>query len=115
MSSMAEDQPDERDDDVVHIATRDEWAAAQQSGVVSPPSLHTEGFVHCSTRAQLVATLDRHFRGAGPLVLLQLDLGAIEPHLRWEESHPGERFPHVYAPIPVEAVVAATPVIPPAA
>jgi uncharacterized protein (DUF952 family) len=100
---------------VLHIATRDEWAAAQQACVVAPPSLHTEGFVHCSTRAQLPSTLHRHFRGAGPLVLLQLDLGLIEPHLRWEESYPGERFPHVYAPIPVEAVVAATPFTPPAA
>ncbi|MGH9232040.1 MAG: DUF952 domain-containing protein [Acidimicrobiales bacterium] len=112
---MAEDPPDEREDDVLHIATRDEWAAAQQAGVVAPTSLHTEGFVHCSTRAQLPSTLERHFRGAGPLVLLQLDLAVIEPHLRWEEGHPGERFPHVHAPIPVDAVVAATPFTPPAA
>jgi uncharacterized protein (DUF952 family) len=111
---MAEDAPGEHDDDVLHIATRDEWAAAQRSGVVAPPSVRSEGFVHCSTQAQLGSTLDRHFRGAGPLVVLRLDLGVIQPHLRWEESRPGERFPHVYAPIPVEAVVSATPVTPPA-
>ena len=101
-------------DAILHITTHEAWAAAQQAGVVRPPSLDTEGFVHCSTPAQLDTTLDRHFRGAGPLLVLVLDPDAIAPDLRWEESHPGEAFPHVYAPIPVEAVVAVEAVTPPA-
>jgi uncharacterized protein (DUF952 family) len=102
-------------DDLLHIATPDEWAAAQRSGLVSPPSLASEGFVHCSTRAQLPGTLERHFRGAGPVVVLRLDAAAVAADLRWEEGHPGESFPHVYAPIPVAAVVAVEDVTPPAA
>jgi uncharacterized protein (DUF952 family) len=47
-------------------------------------------------------------------VALVLDPGAIDADLRWDESHPGERFPHVYTPIPVTAVVAVEDVIPPA-
>lgn len=93
------------DGEILHIATPSEWAAAQQTGRIAPPSLATEGFVHCSTRAQLAATLRRHFAGAGPLVLLALDPAAIAADLRWEESLPGERFPHVYAAIPIAAVV----------
>jgi uncharacterized protein (DUF952 family) len=92
--------------EILHIATPSEWAAARQTGRIAPPSLATEGFVHCSTRAQLAGTLGRHFAGSGPLVLLVLDEAAIASDLRWEESLPGERFPHVYAPIPVTAVVA---------
>jgi uncharacterized protein (DUF952 family) len=92
--------------EIVHVATPSEWAAARRTGQIAPPSLATEGFVHCSTRAQLAGTLERHFAGAGPLVLLLLDEGAIAPDLRWEEGRPGERFPHVYAAIPVTAVVA---------
>ena len=92
--------------EILHIATPSEWAAATRTGQIAPPSLATEGFVHCSTRAQLAGTLDRHFAGAGPLVLLALDEAAIAPDLRWEEGMPGERFPHVYAAIPVTAVVA---------
>jgi uncharacterized protein (DUF952 family) len=99
---------------IVHITTPDKWAAAQRAGVVRPPSLHVEGFVHCSTRAQLDTTLDRHFRGAGPLLVLVLDLDAVAPDLRWDESHPGERFPHVYAPIATTAVLAVEAVTPPA-
>jgi uncharacterized protein (DUF952 family) len=92
--------------EILHIASPSEWAAAMRTGQIAPPSLATEGFVHCSTRAQLAGTLDRHFAGAGSLVLVTLDEAAIAPDLRWEEGLPGERFPHVYAAIPVTAVLA---------
>lgn len=105
--------PRAADTDILHIATPADWAAAQRAGQLAPPSLATEGFVHCSTRAQLPATLARHFRGAAPLVLLVLDADAIAADLRWEESYPGEQFPHLYAPIPVGAVVAVEEVTPP--
>jgi uncharacterized protein (DUF952 family) len=73
---------------------------------VAPPSLGTEGFVHCSTREQPPGTLERHFAGARSLVVVTLDEAAIADDLRREESQPGESFPHVYAPIPIGAVVA---------
>ena len=77
---------------ILHITTPEAWAAARSAGEIRPPSLDTEGFVHCSTAAQLDTTLDRHFRGHGPLLTLELDPAAIAADLRWEESHPGERF-----------------------
>jgi uncharacterized protein (DUF952 family) len=92
--------------DLLHITTPAAWAAAQDAGEVVADSLAAEGFVHCSTRDQLAGTLARHFAGAGELVLLVLDPDAVAADLRWEESRPGERYPHVYAPIPVTAVVA---------
>ncbi len=39
-------------------------------------------------------------------MLLVLDTAALGDALRWDESRPGETFPHVYAPIPVSAVTA---------
>ena len=91
--------------EILHIASPSEWEAATTTGEIAPPSLATEGFVHCSTRGQLAGTLARHFVGAGPLVLLTLDPAAIAADLRWEHGLPGEPpFPHVYAPIPVTAV-----------
>jgi len=93
-------------DDVLHIASPADWDAARAAGAIRPASLESEGFVHCSTRAQLPATLARHFRGAGDLVLLVLDRAVLGDALRWDESHLGEVFPHVYAPIPLDAVTA---------
>jgi uncharacterized protein (DUF952 family) len=105
---------DTADTDILHITTADAWAQAQLAGVIRPASLDSEGFVHCSTRAQLTTTLDRHYRGAGPLLVLVLDPDAIAADLRWDESHPGELFPHVYAPIATAAVRAVDQVTPPA-
>ena len=99
--------------EILHIATPSDWAAATTTGQVAPPSLATEGFVHCSTRDQLAGTLERHFAGAGPLVLLVLDEAAIAADLRWEESLPGESFPHVYAPVPVSAVLSVEEIVAP--
>src|SRR5690606_33146426 len=101
------------EDDQPHVATPGTWGGARRRGTIHPPSLDEEGFVHCSTRRQLPATLARHFTGAGPLVALVVDRAAVAADLRWAESHPGELFPHVHAPIPVGAVVAVEPVTAP--
>ena len=62
------------DDPAHRHAGRVGGGPADRRGRAAQPG--TEGFVHCSTRAQLAGTLDRHFAGAGPLVLLVLDLTA---------------------------------------
>lgn len=95
--------------EVFHLATPEAWRAAQAAGELRPPGLADEGFVHCSTRAQLVGTIQRHFAGVDELVLLRLDARSLGGDLRWEESRPGERFPHVYRAIAVSEVVAAVP------
>jgi len=89
--------------EIVHIATPAEWAEAQRTGTIAPPSLAREGFVHCSTREQLPGTLDLVFRGAGPVVVLVLDPAALID-VRWE-CEP-EAVPHVYGAIPLSAVTA---------
>jgi uncharacterized protein (DUF952 family) len=95
---------------VCHLARSVEWAGYQQSGLISPPSLRSEGFVHCSTLEQSTTTIDRYFVGVDDLLIVTLDVAALGPGLRWEESHPGEWFPHVYGPIPMAAVIEVTPV-----
>ena len=88
--------------EIVHIATPAEWADAQRTGTVAPANLATEGFVHCSTRAQVPGTLELVFRGAGPLFVLVLDPEALVD-LRWEGEP--EAFPHVYGTVPTTAVL----------
>ena len=81
---------------IFHIATPAQWSTAELIGEIDPGSLLTEGFVHCSTEAQLPATIERHFADHDELVLVRLHEEAIATDLRWEESLPGEVFPHVY-------------------
>jgi uncharacterized protein (DUF952 family) len=94
---------------IFHLATPEEWAAAQATGAVAPVSLASEGFVHCSTEAQLEHTIHRHFAGVDELVLLRLRVDGLGDALRWEESHPGEAFPHVYRAIALDEVAEVLP------
>jgi uncharacterized protein (DUF952 family) len=94
---------------IIHLATVEEWAEAQARGNVAPASLAAEGFIHCSRPDQVAATIDRHFGGVDELVLLHLDPEAFGDDLRWEESRPGEDFPHVYRPIRLDEVQAVEP------
>ena len=102
---MAKTKPG--DDDLIHITTPDDWAAAQAAGSVAA-TMATEGFVHCSTRRQLPGTLGRHFGGAGPLLGLLLDPDTVGD-LRWEVSVGDEEFPHVYNALPLDAVLGVEP------
>ena len=70
------------------------------------PSLGEEGFIHCSTRAQVEATANRIFRGSGDLLLLEVDPDRLTAPLKWERATDvGDDFPHVYGPLNVDAVV----------
>jgi uncharacterized protein (DUF952 family) len=93
-------------DTILHITTRDAWAAAQAAGRLTTPSLATEGFIHCSTAAQVEATADRIFAGSGELLLLEIDPARLTAPLRWERATDvGEDFPHIYGPLNPDAVV----------
>ncbi len=82
-----------------HLTDGSAWEAAQRHGELVPAGFADEGFVHCSTGEQLVGTISRHFPQATELLLLELDVEAVASDLRWEESRPGEVFPHLYRPL----------------
>ena len=96
---------------ILHITTAPEWEAAQAAGEYRAPSLEAEGFIHCSTPAQVVHVGDWFYRDVPELVLLCIDPNALTSELLWEASSDafaGE-FPHVYGPIAVRAVRAVVP------
>lgn len=94
------------DDTILHITTAADWAAAKEAGSLVAPSLTDEGFIHCSTHAQVVATANRIFAGSGDLLLLEVDPGKLTAPLRWERATDvGDEFPHIYGPLNLDAVV----------
>ena len=96
---------------ILHITTADAWAGARAEGTYRPPSLDTEGFVHCSLPTQVTHVADWFYRDVPDLVLLCIEPGRLTSELRWEPSadaFAGD-FPHVYGPIDVAAVVEALP------
>lgn len=94
---------------IVHVTTRAAWERAVAAGEpYRHPSLDTEGFVHCSTPDQVAATVARYFETTAGHVALVIDADRAGD-VRWEPSTGGERFPHVYGPIPLDAVVDVRP------
>lgn len=95
---------------VYHLADPAEWAAAVAAGgPYVPGGYRVDGFVHCSFAHQLAGTLARWFGGHTDLVLLTLDAARLGDALVVEPGSAGEAegFPHCYAPVPLDAVLAA--------
>jgi uncharacterized protein (DUF952 family) len=92
---------------LLHLTTREEWAAAQSAGVYEPPSLAKEGYVHLSAPNQVLETAERHFPGVRGLVLLTIAAERLRAPLRYETvPERGEMFPHLYGPLNLDAVIA---------
>jgi uncharacterized protein (DUF952 family) len=102
---------------ILHLALAGDWDAALRRGRYEVSTrgvtLAQQGFVHASTPAQLPRVAAACYADAGPLVVLVLDVDALEAAgsaVRWEVPDDlDEAFPHVYGPVPVSAVVAEVP------
>lgn len=88
-----------------HITTSTAWQQAQNDGAYTADSLVSEGFIHFSTAEQIIATANRFYRGQTDLVLLSIDPQKLTAALLYEESEPGQLFPHLYGPLNLDAVV----------
>lgn len=91
---------------ILHIAAAPAWEAARATGSYTAESFATEGFIHCSDPGQVIAVANRLFRGRTDLVLLQIDASRLAAPVRYENLEGGvELFPHVYGPLPLDAIV----------
>lgn len=94
---------------IYHITSNAAWRAARAAGSYAADSLATEGFIHFSTRDQALRVANALFQGRRDLVLLAVDPARLSAEVRYEESLPGEHFPHLYGPLNLDAVVAVYP------
>ncbi|HVU00775.1 MAG TPA: DUF952 domain-containing protein [Polyangiaceae bacterium] len=90
------------------ILPRAELAAAETEGVFRGSSHDVrDGFIHLSAAHQVRGTLAAHYAGRADLVLLVVDgeeLVRSGGRIEWEPSRGGERFPHLYGPLPLSRV-----------
>ncbi|WP_372421459.1 DUF952 domain-containing protein [Salinarimonas chemoclinalis] len=96
---------------VYKIAPRALWEEARAAGVfVGAPVDVADGFIHFSTAAQVRETARRHFAGLDDLLLVAVDVRALGPALVFEPSRGGDLFPHLYGPLPLDAVRSVAPI-----
>lgn len=89
-----------------HITTRAAWEGAAKAESYAPPSLAEVGFIHLSLERQWRGAHERFFAGASDLLLLEIDPARLRGEVRMEAAD-GDVFPHLYAPLNVDAVVTA--------
>ena len=81
------------------------WREAERAGAfLGAPLDLADGFIHFSAADQVAETARRHFAGQDDLVLVAVDAAVLGPALRWEPSRGGALFPHLYGPLPLDAV-----------
>ena len=92
------------------VLTAEQWAQFQRDGMFkgAPVDL-TDGYIHLSTAEQLGETLAKHFAGQQGLVVAEVDLTTLGDAVKWEPSRGGALFPHVYADLPMRAILASGP------
>jgi uncharacterized protein (DUF952 family) len=104
--------------ELLHLTEAPLWEAARAAGRYEGSTrgrtLAEEGFIHCSLRHQLPAVAALLY-GDPPdrpdLVVLVIDAERVGVPVRYEPPFPGsdQEFPHLYGPLPVDAVVRVEP------
>jgi len=92
---------------IYHIVLPEVWAAFD-TGVYRHASLISEGFIHCSFADQLDRVIERYYKDAPRLIILEIDTERLMSRTICESSTNNEIYPHIYGPINRCAVVAAT-------
>ncbi|MFJ3928143.1 DUF952 domain-containing protein [Streptomyces sp. NPDC090022] len=90
---------------IFHIVPLADWSAAPELPY-APPSLESEGFVHCSADRPITLEIaDTHYRDTpGTLLAVELDERALTSEVR-REGESGARYPHVHGPLNRAAAV----------
>lgn len=92
------------------IADRRAWCQARRDGqFIGSPDDARDGYIHLSAAEQVAGTLAKHFSGRRDLVLIEVDADVLGAALRWEPTRGGALFPHLYAPLDMQAVISEEP------
>jgi uncharacterized protein (DUF952 family) len=81
------------------------WREAEEAGTFrgAPVDLQ-DGYIHFSTGTQARETAAKHFAGEDGLLIVAVEAEALGEALRYEPSRGGDLFPHLYAPLALDAV-----------
>jgi uncharacterized protein (DUF952 family) len=91
---------------IYKIVDSPSWHSAIATGQFNGAAIDLQdGFIHFSTANQVAETLQKYFAGRSDLLLICVDAQRLGDSLKWEVSRGGDHFPHLYASLPISAVV----------
>lgn len=90
---------------IFHITTVAAIEAAKASGALTADSLSSEGFIHCSEAWQLPGVIERFYKGATDLQIVQISPLKLTSKLVYEKAMDvDDWFPHVYGVVNWDAI-----------
>ena len=90
---------------IFHILLKRHWEEAQKMGYYTHASLQTQGFIHSSLQAQVLKSIQIHFKEEKDLYILAIDPEKLQAELKYEFSTSRqEDFPHIYGRLNLDAV-----------
>ncbi|WP_427140462.1 DUF952 domain-containing protein [Shinella sp. G-2] len=106
VSTAGKGVTDEMAKTIYKIVPASLWQNAKDAGIFKGAAIDlTDGYIHFSTAPQAKETVARHFAGQADLLLIAVDADALGEKLVFEPSRGGDLFPHLYADLPLSAVV----------
>lgn len=95
-----------RDQYIYKVLTLDQWAEFQSKKVFTGSAVDLkDGFIHMSCGPQLKETMDKWYSEYAQVAILKISAEKIAKHLKYEISRGGAEFPHLFAELPIAAVV----------
>jgi uncharacterized protein (DUF952 family) len=102
---------------IFHIILSAVWDEAQSESVYRGDTLDAEGFIHFSTREQVLFVANARYKGHPGLLLLEIDTDKLSAPLKYEAPFEGApsgldadpHFPHLYGALNLDAVIAVHP------
>lgn len=90
---------------IYHIVSPEVWEKFRDESFYEAESLHSEGFIHCSFAEQVEAVLQRYYKNAEKVLLLEIEPEKLASELVSEPSTGGEIYPHIYGQINKDAII----------
>ena len=95
---------------IYHLFASADWEAAADPYL--PEAYARDGFIHCSEADQVEGIANEKYADVARLFVLEIDEAKLGSPVRREDlSERGQGFPHIYGPIPHEAVVRFLPLL----
>ena len=90
---------------IYHIAKLEDFSLSMDRGSYFPGQFLQDGFIHCSTRNQVLAVANTWFLQSKNLILIEIDEQLLNVEVKYENLEGGqELYPHIYGEISLSAI-----------
>lgn len=89
---------------IYHIVLPEVWEKFKDKDFYASESLHIENFIHCSFKEQIETVLQRYYKDAERVLILEINTEKLAAKLVCETSTGGEIYPHIYGKINTNAI-----------